>query len=202
MPWWGNMLVGVGVIAVLAVVTVATAGAAGVGVGAAFAAGFTGSAIGTGSAGVAATIATSAFAGAVIGGSTSMIAAGVMTAASGGSFEEVLNSSSNSFMFGAALGAFSGGLNSIGFSANETINIGIHMGINSIASVGTYLGQTAYTYGNLNNVSFGGLAITAIGGASSGYLPSSIAESGYYNFIANQGVFFVDFIASARRKKW
>ena len=48
LPWWANMLIGVGVIAVLAAATVLTAGAAGVGVGAAFAAGFTGTAIGTG----------------------------------------------------------------------------------------------------------------------------------------------------------
>ena len=136
--------------------------------GAAFAAGFTGTVVGAGASGLAVTIAGSAFAGAVIGGTT----------------EDILNSASSSFMFGTALGAFSEIVNPISMAANEVVNIGIHMGINSLATVGTYLGQTAYMDGNLNNVSFGGLLITAIGGAAGGFLPNSVASSGYYNYIS------------------
>ena len=195
------MLIGVGVIAVLAAATVLTAGAAGVGVGAAFAAGFTGTAVGAGASGLAVTIAGSAFAGAVIGGTTSMLASGIMTAAMGGTTEDILNSASSSFMFGTALGAFSGIVNPISMAANEAVNIGIHMGINSLATVGTYLGQTAYMDGNLNNVSFGGLLITAIGGASGGFLPNSLASSGYYNYISIQGATFFDFVYRMRRSR-
>ena len=193
------MLIGVGVIAVLAAATVLTAGAAGVGVGAAFTAGFTGTALGTGAAGVAVTIASSAFAGAVIGGATSMLASGIMTAAMGGTTEDILNSASSSFMFGTALGAFSGIINQISFAANEAVNIGIHMSINSLATVGTYLGQTAYMDGNLNNVSLGGILITAIGGAAGGYLPNSAGSSGYYNYISIQGAMFFDYVRKLRR---
>lgn len=135
--WLRNIAIGVGIIGVLAIATIATAGIAGVSVGAALAAGFTGASLGTGAAATVATIATSAFAGAVIGGTTSMLASGIMTACSGGSLEDVLNTSSTSFMFGVALGSFFGIVNPITMATNEAVNIGIHMGINSIASVGT-----------------------------------------------------------------
>ena len=150
---------------------------------------------------MAVTIASSAFAGAVIGGTTSMLASGVMTAATGGTTEDILNSASSSFMFGTALGAFSGIVNPISMATNEAVNIGIHMGINSLATVGTYLGQTAYMDGNLRNVSFGGLVITAIGGASAGYLPNSVVSSGYYNYISIQGATFFDYVYRMRRSR-
>jgi len=47
----------------------------------------------------------------------------------------------------------------------------------TIASGGTYLGQNTYMYGNLNNVSVGGFIISAIGEASAGYLPKSVASN-------------------------
>jgi len=197
--WLRNVAIGVGIIAVLAIATIATAGNAGVGVGAAFAAGFTGTSLGTGAAATVVTIATSAFAGAVIGGTTSMLASGIMTACSGGSVEDILNASSTSFMFGVALGSFFGIVNPVTMAANEVVNIGIHMGINSIASVGTYLGQTAYMYGNLNNVSVGGLIISAIGGASAGYLPNSVASNGYYNYLSIQGAMLFDYVSYLRK---
>ena len=91
MPKWAkNFIIGGAIIAALAVATVVTAGIAGVGVGAAFGAGFTGTAIGSGASGLAATVAGSAFAGAKVGGITSMLASGVMTAATGGGLEQVL----------------------------------------------------------------------------------------------------------------
>lgn len=113
-----------------------------------------------------------------------------------------MDSASTSFMFGSALGAFSGIVNPISFSTKETLNVALHMGVNSVAFVGCYLGQTAYTDGNLNNISIGGLIISAIGGASAGYLPSSTASMGYYNYISIQGAMACDMIANARRGRY
>lgn len=197
--WLRNITIGIGIIAVLAIATIATAGIAGVGVGAALAAGFTGASLGSGAAATIVTIASSAFAGAVIGGTTSMLASGIMNACSGVSVEDVLNASSTSFMFGVALGSFIGIVNPITMAANEVVNIGIHMGINSLATVGTYLGQTAYMYGNLNNISVGGLIISAIGGASSGYLSNSVASNGYYNYLSIQGAMLYDYANYVRK---
>ena len=199
MPWWGNLLVGAGIIAALAVATVITAGFAGVGIGTAMSAGFTGVTVGTGVSGAIATVASGSFAGAVIGGFTSAAASAIMTACIGGSKEEIWNNASSSFMFGSALGAFSGGINAIKFTSNAGLNMGIHMAVNSAASVGSYIGQTLYEKGNLNSVSGWGLFISAVGGASAGNLSNSVARAGCYNYICNQGVQFVDFLELARK---
>ncbi len=74
-------------------------------------------------------------------------------------------------------------------------------GVNSILSLGSYLGQTAYTNGNLNKVSPGGIILSIIGGASAGYLPAKPVLSGYYNYIAMQVGMFFD-IASDLRKQY
>lgn len=70
LPWWGNLMIGVGIITIVAVATVLTAGIAGISISGAFAAGFTGVWLGSGIAATAAIILSSAFAGAVIGSTT------------------------------------------------------------------------------------------------------------------------------------
>lgn len=102
-------------------------------------------------------------------------------------------------MFGSILGAFSGGINQVSFSSNHSINVGYHMAANCVGSLGTYLGQTAYMDGNLKNISIGGLLISAVGGASAGYLDNSVARSGFYNYISNQGAYFFDFVRKAKK---
>lgn len=198
LPWWGNLMIGVGIITILAVATVLTAGIAGISISAAFAAGFTGVSLGSGIAATAATILSSAFAGAVIGSTTSMLAAGILSAVTGASSKEILNTASTSFMFGAVLGAFSGFISPIQMSINESINIAIHVGVNSAASVTAYLGQSAYINGNLNNISALGLTIALISGGSAGNLSNSISSIGYYNYLGVQASMFFDYVNQYR----
>ena len=105
---WYHWAIGVGIIAILAVATVITAGAAGVGVGAAFAAGFAGSAIGTGVSGLAVTIAGSAFAGAIIGAGMGMVSGALIGGLSSGTWTGALDGAANGFMIGSITGAISG----------------------------------------------------------------------------------------------
>ncbi len=97
-------------IAILAVATVMTAGAAGVGVGAAFAAGFAGSAIGVGASGLAVTIAGSAFAGAVIGAGIGLVGGALIGGISSGTWAGALDGAANGFMMGSITGAITGGI--------------------------------------------------------------------------------------------
>ncbi len=110
LPQWAKWAIGAGVIAILAVATVLTAGAAGVGVGASFAAGFAGSAIGVGASGLAVTIAGSAFAGAVIGAGFGLIGGALVGGISSGSWSGALEGAANGFMMGSITGAISGGI--------------------------------------------------------------------------------------------
>ena len=112
LPWWGKLLIGIAVIAVLAVATIATAGVAGVGVGAAFAAGFAGSAIGVGASGAAVTIAAGAFAGAVVGASIGFVGGAIGGAIRTGTWMGALEGASSGFMWGSITGAITGGIRS------------------------------------------------------------------------------------------
>ena len=112
LPWWGKLLIGIGIIAVLAVATIATAGIAGVGVGTAFAAGFSGSAIGIGASGAAVTIASGAFAGAVVGAGIGFVGGAIGGAISTGTWMGVLDGASSGFMWGSITGAITGGIRS------------------------------------------------------------------------------------------
>ncbi|MEI3527432.1 MAG: RHS repeat-associated core domain-containing protein [Bacilli bacterium] len=110
LPQWAQWAIGAGVIAILAVATVMTAGAAGVGVGAAFAAGFAGLAIGVGASGLAVTIAGSAFAGAVIGAGIGLVGGALIGGISSGTWAGALDGAANGFMMGSITGAITGGI--------------------------------------------------------------------------------------------
>lgn len=109
-PQLAKWAIGIGVIGILAIATVATAGIAGVGVGAAFAAGFSGAAIGVGASGLAVTIAGSAFAGAVIGAGIGLVGGGIAGAIGTGTWNGALEGAANGFMMGSITGAISGGI--------------------------------------------------------------------------------------------
>ena len=109
LPWWGQLLIGIGVIAVLAIATVVTAGIAGVGIGAAFAAGFSGAAIGIGVSGLAVTIASSAFAGAVIAAGMGFVGGAISGGLSSRTWSGLFEDAANGFMWGSIVGALSGG---------------------------------------------------------------------------------------------
>ncbi|MDR2822802.1 MAG: RHS repeat-associated core domain-containing protein [Acholeplasmatales bacterium] len=141
--WW-HWVVGGLIIVGLAVAVVVTAGAAGVGIGAAFAAGFTGGTL-AGTSGVslvAVTILSSGFAG-------SVMASGIGTFAGGFGFSDGKvtwdwNGASDGFMWGAITGAIGGAaseaLSGIGeglkhggkFSVQAGINDGLSGGITAL----------------------------------------------------------------------
>lgn len=110
MPQWAKRAIGIGVIGVLAIATIMTAGIAGVGVGIAFAAGFSGAAIGAGASGLAVTVAGSAFAGAVIGAGIGLVGGGIAGAIETGTWDGVFEGAANGFMMGSITGAISGGI--------------------------------------------------------------------------------------------
>ena len=112
LPWWGKLLIGIGIIAILAVTTIATAGIAGVGVSTAFAAGFSGSAFGIGASGAAVTIAAGAFVGAVVGAGIGFVGETIGGAISTGTGMGVLEGASSGFMLGSITGAITGGIRS------------------------------------------------------------------------------------------
>ena len=109
-PNWLKWVVGIGVLAVLAIATILTAGAAGVGVGTAFVAGFTGSAVGTGVSGLAVTIAGSAFAGAVISGCMGLISGAIAGGISNKKLSGVLEGAADGFVLGTITGAITGAI--------------------------------------------------------------------------------------------
>ena len=105
---WYHWAIGIGVLVLAAAATIVTAGAAGVGIGAAFAAGFTGTAIGSGAIGVAATISASVFAGAVVGGAVGFLAGGITM--QNGKLGWNWNNAAVGFLDGVITGAISGGV--------------------------------------------------------------------------------------------
>ena len=136
LPWWGKLLIGIGIIAVLAVATIATAGIAGVGVGTAFAAGFSGSAIGIGASGAAVTIASGAFAGAVVGAGIGFAGGAIGGAISTGTWMGVLDGASSGFMWGSITGAITGGIRS-GINYARTTPLIRSVGAKELSSVKT-----------------------------------------------------------------
>ena len=136
LPWWGRLLIGIGIIAVLAVTTIATAGIAGVGVGTAFAAGFSGSAIGIGASGAAVTIASGAFAGAVVGAGIGFAGGAIGGAISTGTWMGVLDGASSGFMWGSITGAITGGIRS-GINYARTTPLIRSVGAKELSSVKT-----------------------------------------------------------------
>ena len=140
LPQWAKWAIGAGVIAILAVATVLTAGAAGVGVGAAFAAGFAGSAIGVGASGLAVTIAGSAFAGAVIGAGFGLIGGALVGGISSGSWSVALEGAANGFMMGSITGAISGSIRGgINYARTSPLIRSVNTDeLNSIKSTGQF----------------------------------------------------------------
>ncbi|MDE7213108.1 MAG: hypothetical protein K2N42_00840 [Anaeroplasmataceae bacterium] len=116
----------------------------------------------------------------------------VFSACTEASSDEIRYNACISFMFGAVLGGLSGGVNGIKFTNKEELNLALHMGINTIMSLGAYLGQTYYTDGSFDKVFIGGIALTLVGGASAGYLPRNPLLSGYYNYLAIQAAMGFD----------